>query len=117
MHLHPHHLVAAYSYLLTTPPYHKWHLAALLPHPDALIFKVSHHKGTMGLLAHYPLAISISCREVRTTDALLRTMAHEMIHLHLHLLGRADSSDHGAAFHRLALLVCRSHGWSLIDLL
>lgn len=111
MHPTPTILVAAYQYLQATPPFRKWRL----PPADEIIFKVSNALTLHGQLTHYPPAIALSAKTTRTTEAILSTMAHEMIHLHLHLVGAPTSNLHNAEFHRLARLVCRHHGFPLAD--
>jgi hypothetical protein len=49
---------------------------------------------------------------VRSTDLLIATMAHEMIHLYQDENGTARG-HHNAQFRRLAKRVCSIHGFDL----
>ena len=54
--------------------------------------------------------IAISARKVKTTQMLIATMAHEMIHLYQDENGTARG-HHNPEFHRLAARVCAMHGF------
>ncbi len=90
--LTPEVLETSYEFLRSTSPFRRWKL----PHADAV---------------EVTQIIFISEVTVGHTYTLMRTMAHEMIHLYLAISGQEDSGEHGAEFRRLARLVCNDHGF------
>lgn len=46
-----------------------------------------------------------------TSDTLHRSMAHEMIHWYIDHNNIKDTSDHGRAFQKYALAICKFHGY------
>jgi hypothetical protein len=102
-------LRAAYAFLSETPPFNKWNL----PDCDDVEFRVVRDRGRFGWYrfdgAKHVVAISTSC--VGQTDTLIRTMAHEMIHVHEEHSGSCSRSEHGPAFKRWAAQVCQVHGF------
>jgi len=111
--LTPHALAAAYEYLRTTLPFSRWKL----PEADEVEFGVTHH---LDRDADYGLhrrqhSIRVSARKVKTTDALVQALAHEMIHAYQDGVVRNGSRrvDHNKEFLRLAKRVCRIHGWKV----
>ena len=106
--LTPNVLARAYALLRATSPFIRWKL----PPPEAVTFRVTASKTTRG---HYVLLasgheIAISRRLVGYCPALLATMAHEMTHLRLRLIGKGNV-NHGAAFQALARSVCKHQGF------
>lgn len=102
-------LAAAYDYLKTTPPFSHWNL----PDSEDIKFKVTKHTDRYGhhcqLNAKHEVAIST--RYVGRTQSLMESMAHEMIHIHQEESRSATSSEHNAAFHKYAAVVCKYHGF------
>ena len=108
--LAPHMLAAAYEYLRSTPPFRGWKL----PHADEVKFVVNRHPVNMGTCqGGSTCTIEISSVTVGHTDTMLRTMAHEMIHLRQFLHGEENSSQHNADFRHKSVQVCRYHGWDV----
>lgn len=112
LHLTPETLESSYRLLCTTLPFRRWKL----PDSDNIAFVVSMHHDR--LAHHRPYKdgsgrheIAISARKVKTLALLNECMAHEMVHIRQDQLGIQRA--HGAAFKRLAALVCRRHGWTL----
>jgi len=113
--LTPDILEAAYNYLLATPPFCRWGL----PDSDQLMFRVL---GTRECFGHFRgryrrsnrrneySEVAISAGMVKSTDLLLATMAHEMIHLYQDENGTARG-NHNPEFRRLAKSVCAIHGF------
>ncbi len=102
-------LAAAYDYLQTTPPFCDWNL----PDSEDVTFKVTrfHAKyGDWGYDGERHI-IRISGKLVVTTNNLLQTLAHEMIHAHEHRNKCSTRSMHSAAFRQWANEVCEIHGW------
>jgi hypothetical protein len=115
LHLTPEALENAYEYLRATLPFRRWSL----PHADELVFRVmgardryGHFKGRFKDNVDLN-EIGVSQRKVHSTDMLMATMAHEMIHLHQHERGSCTRGVHNANFKRLAARVCRVHGFDL----
>src|ERR1700748_764976 len=104
--LTPEMLEAAYEYLRASPPFRGWHL----PEPDQVIFRVmgtrdrfghfrGRHRKARGENGYSELAIS--AKLVKSSDVLIATMAHEMIHLYQDENGTARG-NHNPEFLRLA---------------
>ena len=84
LHLTPDSLENAYEYLRTTLPFRRMNL----PHADNLVFRVmgardrfGHFRGRIKSMPEFN-EIGVSIRVVKSTDLLMATMAHEMIHLY-----------------------------------
>src|SRR5579863_4472373 len=115
--LTPEMLEGAYEYLRVSPPFCRWGL----PHADHVMFRVLGAKDRFGHFrgrhrkAHGDdgfSEIAISAGLVRSTDLLLSTMAHEMIHLYQDETGTARG-HHNPRFRKLAKRVCAIHGFDL----
>lgn len=104
-------LEAAYELLRVTPPFRGWKL----PHADDIIFIAGANRKNMGHCyqrENGDIEICVSMNNVQTLDTLLKTMAHEMCHLHeLKLKVMRQGVEHSATFHRLADRVCYLHKW------
>ena len=103
-------LRAAYEYLITTPPFDDWNL----PEGDDVVFKVVRSPRYFGRYMRDHRSrhlIEVSSRLVGWTQTLLKTVAHEMIHLHQGHAGMESDAQHNAAFWALADEVCRIHGF------
>lgn len=111
--LTPHILAAAYEYLRTTQPFSGWKL----PPADEVEFGVTRHRDREGDHSTYRRTtehiIRVSAYYVKTTQALLICLAHEMIHAHMELSKTTQRNDHGTTFKCLARRVCRVHGWEV----
>ena len=107
-------MAAAYEYLRTTPPFAAWNL----PHADEVEFGVTKHRDRDGDHCVYRRTkehiIRASINSVKTTDSLMQTVAHELIHARQEIAGTARRGTHNREFHRLAKLVCRYHGWDAV---
>ena len=71
--------VAVYELLIQLPPIKAWRL----PPSKDLIFVVRHLPDCYGMFEPEPHKITISSAKHAHLDTVIRTMAHEMIHLHL----------------------------------
>ncbi len=115
--LTPEMLEGAYEYLRVSPPFCHWDL----PHADHVSFRVLGAKDRFGhFRGRHRKAqgddgfseIAISAGLVKSTDLLISTMAHEMIHQHQQRTRTETSNtEHNAQFIKLARQVCRYHGW------
>lgn len=113
---------AAYEYFRTTLPYRRWNL----PDAEQVVFKITNSAEIMGSV-YYPVGkghkikprMEISDHRNFCTDILLRTIAHEMVHLRQFQLDgwRVAEHDkeygHGEDFQKMAKLICRRHGFNL----
>jgi hypothetical protein len=115
LHLTPELLEQAYEYLRQSPPFRGWNL----PEPDLITFRVMGAKDRFGHFrgrhvkakgARGYSEIAISAGMVRSTDLLMATMAHEMIHLYQDETGSARG-HHNPQFRALAARVCAVHGF------
>jgi hypothetical protein len=85
-----------------------------LPDGEDVIFRVERHPHRYGgyRRENGKHVILISARCIGYTDSLMRTMGHEMVHLHQgDVKMETPGSDHNAAFRKLGLRVSRIHGW------
>jgi hypothetical protein len=108
-------LEGAYEYLRVSPPFCSWGL----PHADQVMFRVLGAKDRFGhFRGRHRKAqgddgfseIAISAGLVKSTDLLISTMAHEMIHLYQDETGTARG-HHNPKFRKLAKRVCAIHGF------
>lgn len=105
-------LRATYEYLRETKPFVDWNL----PEGDDVAFRVMKNKKLLGLFQVWDdepnLRIKISEYTVGHTVTLMATMAHEMVHLFMHLTEQdLYEPDHGPTFAALGKLVCDEHGF------
>jgi hypothetical protein len=101
-------LAAAYDYLRTTPPFHRWNL----PESEDIAWRVIKSRTLFGWYdcIDGQHIIAISEYTVGSTDMLMRVMAHEMVHLYEKEV-RIDhhETQHTAAFVKLGQQVSRVH--------
>ncbi len=96
-----------YELLRATPPFKRWKL----PHNDDISFAINRthgHRGEFYVKDGVPV-IGVNDTTHDTLDELMRTVAHEMCHLHEHLHGARQDVHHGAWFKRCAKSVCKAH--------
>ena len=107
--LSPETISACYDLLRGTRPFSRWRL----PEASALKFRVYRSKAERGELEKSGdvLTIGVSERSNGHLYSLLETLAHEMVHLRLIVLGVKSWDAHGAHFDRLAQQVCLAHGF------
>ncbi len=101
----PELLEATYDFLRQTPPFKSWRL----PPGDEVKFGVMRKVDTRGDHEHRngQHMIRVSSANTGCTDALLRVMAHEMVHVGC----PRERAMHGVAFLKRARAVCRYHGF------
>lgn len=102
-------LRAAYNYLNETPPFNRWNL----PDGDDVVFRVVRDRTVYGWhdLHRGKHVVAVSSATVGQTITLLKTVAHEMVHMHERGSSAACRTGHSAAFHRWAEQVCKYHGF------
>ena len=107
MRITPPILIACYEFLRTVPPFMGWKL----PEADEVGFEVArfYHFGECDIGKDGNHIIRISENSVSHADTLLRTMAHEMIHVRHGLIG--TKTIHGKEFKKDAAKVARFLGF------
>ena len=103
-------LRGAYDYLASSAPFSKWNM----PDGDDVTFRVIRAPSCLGQYYRDKKnrhVIAISSRVVGHTFTLLTTMAHEMVHLYQAQSGMENAAQHNRAFLKLALRVCKLHGF------
>lgn len=108
-------LVASmYSMLRECPPFAGWHL----PEADAVEFKTAARKDIYGEhIEKTPPTrgarhtVTISVENNGHLDTILRSLAHEMIHVAQAVAKTANKNQHNADFHRRCRQVGRVTGW------
>jgi len=112
---------AVYDYLRTTLPFRRWKL----PLSDEVEFRITKDSEKYGSVV-YPSReghkirpiIEISDHLCWCTDLLIRTMAHEMVHLQQfnldgwQVVEKGKEYGHGEDFQKMAKLICRRHGFN-----
>ena len=106
--LSPDMLRAAYAYLAETAPFNKWNM----PPAEDVKFKVLRGIREYGDCDKATGMVRISSACHSTTDAVMRTMAHEMVHVFMyhHKIAKRES-EHGRVFWKYADQVCAIHGF------
>ena len=101
-------LRACYDFLNETGPFNRWNL----PDGEDVEFRVVRDPSLFGwyLLENGRHIIGISSTTVGHTDTLIRTMAHELVHLHEHNSGPCRKG-HSRTFRAYAKQVCAAHGF------
>jgi predicted metal-dependent hydrolase len=96
---------AAYNLMKTTAPFNRWKL----PDSEDVEFCVTKHKDRLGdcVDAGHAFVLRVSERFHGRLDALLTTVAHEMVHIRQSHY--PAERDHGPTFKRLAKQVCKHH--------
>ena len=105
----PEMMAAAYDYLAATKPFCDWNL----PDSEDITFLVYRSKINHGewSIVNGRHKIWVSSHFATRTDALMATLAHEMIHVHESHNKCSGKTDHSAAFNAWAHAVCEIHGW------
>lgn len=108
MKLDPEYLAAVYSRLRRGPVFR----GLKLPPRGAMVFRATQNKKHAGYFRRLTRgwAIAISEQHNATDKEVEATMAHEMIHAHLHL-SNPQARHHGPEFQRLADKVCARLGY------
>lgn len=113
--LTPDMLRAAYDYLRKTRPFDRWGL----PRGEEVHFTVSLNRTICGAYRGWPNReheISVSARRVGRTASVMWVVAHEMLHLYQKENGtETPGAQHNAEFRRLAGIVCRWHGFDVME--
>lgn len=106
-------LAQAYDYLCEWPPFSKWNM----PPSEDVKFGVIKRKDIYAqfyTLDKIP-CIEVSAGRVGAHQILLSTLAHEMLHLHMHTSCPDSGKPHGKAFQKFADRVCKIHGFDRLN--
>lgn len=105
-------LRAAYNFLNETPPFSRWNL----PDGEDVVFKVVRDRKRYAWhdVADGKHTIALSSVVVGHTNTLVRTMAHEMVHVH-ERTRTACATGHSKAWVKWAAQVCQQHGFDPKD--
>ena len=87
-------LVAIYEMLVRLPPMNKWKL----PPSKKIEFRVRKLDNCLGMFEPDPHIITISTLKNGHLDTVIRTMAHEIIHLYLYQRNSRVWDQHGKTF-------------------
>ena len=109
--LTPELLAGTYQLLASTQPFASWKL----PEADEVEFHISrqpNYRGQYWRTAKNDHAIEISERLIGNLGWLIRTMAHEMVHLYQsEYKHETPNAQHNAHFYKMAKKVCLVHEW------
>ena len=113
--LTPDILRAAYGFLHSLPPFDRWNL----PEPEDIRFQVAksavHYGWCDGRKKVRNPLIAVSSRSHGKPATLLKTLAHEMIHLYMYAHNIPDTSMHGKTFKAYWQQVCDVLGFDPKD--
>jgi hypothetical protein len=112
VHLTPERCAAVYECLKQFKPFNRWKL----PSAADVVFRTPARRDCMAEHVHAPgdakqHIITMSTFKIGHFDTLVRTMAHEMIHVAQAANGQRTRSEHNADFHRRARIVAKHNGW------
>ena len=103
----------AYAYLRKLPPFSRWGL----PLPGKVVFELEKNPADHAtFLDTSPPVLTVHPHLHTTLQQLHMSVAHEMVHLRQHMLGRLNPDHNGAhntEFRRLSSLVCRHLGFNV----
>jgi len=92
-------LKLTYDYLRKLPPFNKYKL----PIPSKMEFEVDDDKEVMGQLFIEPFKLHVSTYHQESFNNMVRTTAHEMVHLALYINGKVNYDRHDGAFRKLMM--------------
>ena len=99
----PQTVQAIYEMLICLPPYNKWNL----PPSKQVEFQVHKDPTCLGEYEPDPHVIRISEAKNGHLDTVIKTVAHEIIHMRLHLKNSKSWDKHGKSFtdlsHKVAI--------------
>mgnify|MGYP006921374192 CR=1 FL=1 len=114
LHLTPEILAAAYTYLRSTQPFHRWKL----PPAHEIKFRVVRSKDFEAMYddkkskrdrpGQAPQVL-VSSFNVGHSYSLMEAMAHEMVHIYL--FAKKVRAYHGPEFERCKRQICKVHGF------
>lgn len=111
IHLTPEIAEATYVYLCQLKPFNRW----AMPSEDDIKFTISGHRDRYGdcSFSDGVIQIRLSANKHSHLDTIMKTVAHEMVHVREYAAGGRSDVQHGAEFHRMASQVCRAFDWDV----
>jgi len=110
--LTPDRIRSMYDFLASCPPFDRWNL----PAGEDVTFRRTRAKMVRGWYDKRKgkHVIALNPRFILTLELMMRTIAHEMIHLHEQETEMATREQHTKAFMILSRRVCKAFGWTEI---
>ena len=105
-------LRATYVFLRSVHPFNTWKL----PPPSKVHFEVTTATEVMGEFDVDPLVIRLSSARQSTVENLLRTTAHEMVHMKFYIEGKANYHHHDQFFRNQMKQINILMGWDKLEL-
>ena len=102
---------AVYTCLAMLPPFSTWRM----PDEYRVEFRVIRSNRVFGHYDSDPHTIAISREQCQNFDDVIKTMAHEMLHLHLEREGDPDHSEHKGVCGERSSEVCAAFGWDVAE--
>ena len=106
------HIKATYIYLRSIAPFNTWDL----PPASKVLFELLDDYEFMGEFDVEPLVIRLSPLRQCTLENLLKTTAHELVHMKLYLEGKTHYDKHDMTFRKYMSQINELYGWDKLDL-
>ena len=103
----PQTVQAIYEMLIQLPPFNRWNL----PPSSKVNFEVTNDQNCYGEYEPEPHTIRISSAKLSFIDHIVRTTAHELIHMRLYMKGSKSWDKHDAVFNELSHKVATQLGY------
>ena len=98
---------AVYEMLIQVHPFNKWRM----PPSIEVVFKVNDDPTCYGQYEPDPHIITLSRAKLEHLDNIIKTMAHEMVHLKLYKSKSKSWNTHDENFLKLAVIVSEEFGF------
>lgn len=106
------HIKATYIYLRSIAPFNTWDL----PPASKVLFELLDDYEFMGEFDVEPLVIRLSPLRQCTLENMLKTTAHELVHMKLYLEGKTHYDKHDMTFRKYMRQINELYGWDKLDL-
>jgi hypothetical protein len=107
----PETIKATYGYLLHFPPFSGWKMYPA----RKLTFSVVPYTGEYAQFDPNKMELRVSAAAMSKQHTLMKKMAHEMIHVHEHAIGRWSHTHDTAFFFKCRDRVCRHFDFDPLD--
>lgn len=107
--LTPERVAAVYECLREFQPFAGWRMPRVADLEFAVTRHVDRHADTDAVRDWKRLRVSSATNG--HFSSISAAVAHEMVHIALHVAGSANWANHGPEFKRYATRVCRAFGW------
>lgn len=98
-----------YNCFITLPPFNEYKM----PQGHKVTFEVINDNEVFGWFINDPPRIIIDSIMNKTSQQLIETLLHEMIHLHLWYTKHNDFDQHDKKFKEIAKKVCKIYNYNL----